>query len=82
MEYKIEKIILGCLLLLAPLRLFGGNVTIITHGFNNVGTMTNGWLWNLAKQIGTYEKRQSEYGGNNLKTFYQVQIVNLSLIHI
>jgi hypothetical protein len=76
MRYKIEKFILACLLLLAPLRLFGGNVTIITHGFNNVGTMTNGWLWNLAKQIGTYEKRKSEYGGNDLKTFYQVQIVN------
>lgn len=76
MKYKIQKIILAYLLLLVPLKLIGGNVTIITHGFNNVGTMTNGWLWNLAKQIGAYEKRKVEYGGNDLKTFYQVQIIN------
>lgn len=76
MKYKTIKSILAYLLFLSSLNLIGGNVTIITHGFNNVGTMTNGWLWNLAKQIGTYEKRKSEYGGNDLKTFYQVQIVN------
>ena len=74
MKYKKVKFILAYLLLLAPLKLIGGNVTIITHGFNskNFGYNTNSWLWKMAFTIGDYEKRTVEYGRNNDKTFYLV----------
>ena len=74
MKYKTIKSILAYLLFLGSLNLIGGNVTIITHGFNskNFGYNTNSWIWKMAFTIGDYEKRTVEYGKNDDKTFYLV----------
>lgn len=79
MKYKIAKLILAYILMLAPFKLIGGNVTIITHGWNSNASDTNGWIWNMAYSIGNHEKRMQEYGGSGGKTFYKMYFDNGTL---
>jgi hypothetical protein len=71
---KIKTSIL--ILVIFATSVFGGNVTIITHGWNSNASDTNGWVWDMAYSIGNYEKRIQEYGGNSAKTFYKMHFDN------
>jgi hypothetical protein len=71
------KSIFGVIIALVfSLKTFGGNVTLITHGFGNSAGDTNKWLWNMAYRIGDYEKRSFEFGGNTNRTFYVMYFDN------
>jgi len=66
----MKKVIVLFLSYLLCQTAFCGSVTIITHGYNSTTGDTNSWIWNMAFGIGDYEKRASEYGKSDTKTFY------------
>jgi hypothetical protein len=74
---KIKNIL--AIFALLSIKIFAGNVTIITHGFNSTARDTNSWLWNMAFKINDYEKKIFEYDGKKGSTFYLMGFDNGNL---